>query len=44
MTMQQNSKYRDEQWVDIMNLTRQVAQKIGYENLLKNLQKILDNN
>lgn len=44
VTMQQNSKYRDEQWVDIMNLTRQAAQKIGYENLLKNLQKILDNN
>ena len=43
VTLQQNSKYRDEQWVDIMNLTMQVDQKIGYENLLKNLQKMLDN-
>lgn len=44
VTMQQNSKYRDENWVDIMNLNRQIAQKIGYKKLLENLQKMLDNN
>ena len=43
VTLQQNSKYRDENWANIMLLNRKIAKKIGYENLLKNLQKMLDN-
>ena len=43
VTLQQNSKYRDENWANVMLLNREIAKKIGYENLLKNLQKMLDN-
>lgn len=43
VTLQQNSKYRDENWANVMLLNRKIAKKIGYENLLKNLQKMLDN-
>ena len=44
VSMQQNSRYRDENWVEILETNRQLIQKIGYEKLLKNLQKMLDNN
>ena len=43
VTLQQNSKYRDENWANVMLLNREIAKKVGYENLLKNLQKMLDN-
>ena len=43
VTLQQNSKYRDENWANVMLLNREIAKKIGYENLLKNLQKMIDN-
>ena len=43
VTLQQNSKYRDENWANVMLLNRKITKKIGYENLLKNLQKMLDN-
>ena len=32
-----------ENWANVMLLNREIAKKIGYENLLKNLQKMLDN-
>ena len=43
VTLQQNSKYRDENWANVMLLNREIAKKIGYENLLKKLKKMLDN-